>query len=323
MSANASPLPTFARSVCLTDFDQLGSVFANWQGQVEQVSSGRFQGRTQVVVGSVVRLVAAEGNQRVRLHGRDASGLLGIYPLIDGMTTAAWMGSVCHGGQIVVGGSEDKTDICSGRTFAGRVAFIHPEVLEQAARSMLNLDEVTLLRDSAIHSPSPAGFAEVNRLLARLLSAALNDPLLLGTPEGCRLEQGCLRALVAALLPPAPQAHVSPPRRAQLLSRAEAYLREHLGDSVGAIDLCREIGASDRTLRLVFHERYGVGPLTYFRFLRLNAAHARLRSDPHLTVADAAREIGFRHLGNFAADYRRLFGRRLLQRPVRHVFAAR
>lgn len=74
------------------------------------------------------------------------------------------------------------------------------------------------------------------------------------------------------------------------------------------IDLCQETGANDRTLRLAFHERYGIGPMTYFRFLRLNAARVKIRTDPLLTIAEAAAEFGFHHLGNFAADYRRLFG---------------
>lgn len=78
---SAAPLIAFAQAVRLTDFDQVGSVFANWQGQVEQISSGRIEGVIQLAVGNLVRLVAAEGNERVRLRGRDASGLLGIYPL--------------------------------------------------------------------------------------------------------------------------------------------------------------------------------------------------------------------------------------------------
>jgi len=37
----------------------------------------------------------------------------------------------------------------------------------------------------------------------------------------------------------------------------------------------------------------------------LNAVRSRLKAS---AVAAAAREFGFHHLGNFAADYQRLFG---------------
>jgi AraC family ethanolamine operon transcriptional activator len=147
--------------------------------------------------------------------------------------------------------------------------------------------------------------------LNRLLKSGLADPSLLGTPEGRRLEQECVRSLVAALIPQSvSKLSLSHPARSQLVRRGEEFLRSRLGDPVGMIDLCREIGASDRTVRLAFRERYGLGPVTYFRYLRLNAVRSRLKSDPLVAISDAAREYGFHHFGNFAADYRRLFGMR-------------
>ena len=82
----------------------------------------------------------------------------------------------------------------------------------------------------------------------------------------------------------------------------------HLGDRLGAADLCREMAVNDRTLRLAFHERYGVGPMAFFRCLRLNAVRSMMRQHPELKIADVARKFGFHHLGHFAADYRRQFG---------------
>jgi len=87
-------------------------------------------------------------------------------------------------------------------------------------------------------------------------------------------------------------------------------MRARLTDLVGVIDLCLELSVSDRTLRLAFHERYGLGPMVYYKCLRLNVVRFRLKANPHLAIADVAREFGFHHLGNFAADFRRLFGER-------------
>jgi len=87
-------------------------------------------------------------------------------------------------------------------------------------------------------------------------------------------------------------------------------MRSRLREPVGAIELCREIGTSDRSLRLAFRERYGVGPMVYYKYLRLNAVRSRIRSAPTVLIMEAAREFGFHHLGNFAADYQRLFGER-------------
>lgn len=87
-------------------------------------------------------------------------------------------------------------------------------------------------------------------------------------------------------------------------------MRTQLGGGLGAIDLCRELGVSDRTLRLAFRERYGLGPMAYYKCLRLNAVRTAMRATPLVPIADVARGYGFHHLGNFAADYRRHFGER-------------
>lgn len=299
----------FATVRTLTEFEQMGAVFAGWQGQIEQTSSGQFTGSIQVVAGGLIRAVAAEGNQRLRVRGRDGSGMLAIYPMCDRMARCAWNRGFVDPGQIYLGGAEDEIDIGSERQFSGRVAFLDPQILDAAARSLLQLDDVSAFRHSTIRSPPPEVFSLIDRQLNRLLGIGLANPSLIGTPEGHLLEQECLRALVTALFPSGESdAERSVRVRSKLLDRAEEYLRSRIRDPVGMIELCQETGANDRTLRLAFHERYGIGPITYFRFLRLNAVRAKLRTDPRLTIAQAAAEFGFHHLGNFAADYRRLFG---------------
>ncbi|MCE9533307.1 MAG: helix-turn-helix domain-containing protein [Planctomycetes bacterium] len=186
---------------------------------------------------------------------------------------------------------------------------IHPETLQEGIRSLLNSDDTTLPRTWAVLSPAPDAFDCLKRQVTRLLSMGVADQSPLGSPEGHRLEQECVRSLVALLdSTAAPRRQLSLPARTRLVHLAEELMRARLADSFGAIDLCRELGVSDRTLRLAFRERYGLGPMAYYKFLRLNAARSRIKANPLITIADVAREYGFHHLGNFAADYRRLFG---------------
>jgi AraC-like DNA-binding protein len=68
-------------------------------------------------------------------------------------------------------------------------------------------------------------------------------------------------------------------------------------------------GASERLLRYAFLERFGVSPKAYLLAVRLNGVRKELRAaDPVCTVIDVANIWGFWHMGQFAADYRRLFG---------------
>ena len=94
-----------------------------------------------------------------------------------------------------------------------------------------------------------------------------------------------------------------------VLRRALAHIAEHPHDSLGVQDLCRHTGASERTLRRAFTEELGVGPKTYLQALRLNGVYRGLREGDRsdTRVNDVAHRWGFWHVGQFAADYRRLF----------------
>ena len=305
------PSPTGARVLRLTDFEQASSLYSSWQGRFEQLTRGRFEGALRVVRGGVIRVAAIAGNQSVRIRGRDSVGLISVWPVIAGNAGCVWNGRRLTPGQLVLPGTDAEVDHRSARRAEALGVSLLPEALAEAARVVLNSDVTPFTHTWAVLAPHPKAYANLTRELTRLLTAGVADPSLLRTPEGHELEQECVRSLVAVLFPPSvPRSDLSLPGRSRLIRRAEEFMRARLGDPLGAIDLCRELGASDRTLRLAFNERYGLGPIVYFKCLRLNAVRSKLKENPLITIADAARQFGFHHLGNFAADYRRLFGER-------------
>jgi AraC family ethanolamine operon transcriptional activator len=97
---------------------------------------------------------------------------------------------------------------------------------------------------------------------------------------------------------------------ARRLQRAEDYIRANSVGELSLATLCRVVGSPERTLRHDFRARFGMGPKTYLRRLRLNRARQDLRNgDPaHTRVTDVATAWGFYHLGEFAVAYRAFFG---------------
>lgn len=104
------------------------------------------------------------------------------------------------------------------------------------------------------------------------------------------------------------------PRRSDSRARDRAFRRalsiieDRLDDSITVRGLCDELDVGWTTLVQAFREHLGVTPKTYLRTIRLN----RVRRDligaaPESPIADVANRWGFWHMGQFAADYRRLF----------------
>jgi AraC family ethanolamine operon transcriptional activator len=71
-------------------------------------------------------------------------------------------------------------------------------------------------------------------------------------------------------------------------------------------DLCDALAVSRRTLQNCFQVSMNCTPLDFIKIVRLNGVRSMLRRCA--TVSEAAAHWGFWHFGNFARDYRSLFG---------------
>lgn len=111
-------------------------------------------------------------------------------------------------------------------------------------------------------------------------------------------------------------AKAQPPKRISVNLRHQAiklikeYLNEFPHNPVTVSSLCSIAGVSERTLQYAFQEHYGVSPKTFLRNFRLNGVRRELKKCHYSTtkVNDVASLWGFWHMGQFAADYRKLFG---------------
>ena len=92
--------------------------------------------------------------------------------------------------------------------------------------------------------------------------------------------------------------------------RAEESVLAHLGDPISRADLCAAAGVSARSLSRAFERLYGVGPMTFVKQRRLEAAQRLLLATEPMErpVTDVAMECGLYHLGRFSVEYRRAFG---------------
>jgi AraC-like DNA-binding protein len=98
--------------------------------------------------------------------------------------------------------------------------------------------------------------------------------------------------------------------REKVVRSTKLLLDESPNNRLPAGSLAAAAGVSERTLRNVFHDYYGVAPLRYLKLRQLHLFRNALKqADPERhTVIDVATQIGIWELGRFAQAYRRLFG---------------
>jgi AraC-like DNA-binding protein len=98
----------------------------------------------------------------------------------------------------------------------------------------------------------------------------------------------------------------------QPLRRALAFIDERAGDPITLDEIAAAARLSPRGLQAAFRRHLDITPLGYLRSVRMERADRDLQdAEPGdgVSVAALAAKWGFAHLGRFAVDYRRRFGR--------------
>jgi AraC-like DNA-binding protein len=87
------------------------------------------------------------------------------------------------------------------------------------------------------------------------------------------------------------------------------FVDRHEGRLPHIADLCEAAGVSERTLRSIFTQAFGVAPHRYLRTRRMHRIRAILSAaDARQTVSGVAKRFGYSDAGRMASEYRALFG---------------
>lgn len=100
-------------------------------------------------------------------------------------------------------------------------------------------------------------------------------------------------------------------KSAHFLTRSLDFIHDSELENISATELCKQAGCSQRTLEIGFKKRFGVTPKKYIKCLRLAQVHKGLQDFDALgfeSIIELAGVNGFWHMGQFAADYRRIYG---------------
>ncbi len=112
-----------------------------------------------------------------------------------------------------------------------------------------------------------------------------------------------------------------PAAEPKYISQAEEYVREHIHDCPQLSEVARRFDISLRALQAGF-KKYRDYSLSYFmKQMRLQYAHQLIQQDPYRTIEQIALASGFRHWGQFSADYQIKYGERPIdtRRRASHI----
>jgi AraC-like DNA-binding protein len=160
--------------------------------------------------------------------------------------------------------------------------------------------------------PSPDAMERLLRLCTAAGELAEDAPAVLAHPDAAR---GLEQALIEAMIHCFGSGEIEEDRAAQrhhagIMRRFHRVTEAHLDEPLYVPELCKEVGASERTLNTCCHEHLGMGPKHYLLLRRMHMVRRALResSSAETTVTEVAMQYGFWQFGRLAVEYRALFG---------------
>jgi AraC family transcriptional regulator, ethanolamine operon transcriptional activator len=168
------------------------------------------------------------------------------------------------------------------------------------------------LRDTSVRGEAVAR-RRVSELVELLCSG--NETINIANPIAAAAAEEEVLIATARLLQEsncAIQSRAGRPRfaRDRIIARCLEYLRENRGRAILVGDLCTAAQVAERTLRNVFYEYFGVGPVRLLMTRQLQEVRSALlnSSAPGDTVTAIAGRFGVWDLSLFARNYRALYG---------------
>jgi AraC-like DNA-binding protein len=313
MSEKNKGSPVFSMTASVDDADQLTEMLRGWNLEFHQLNRGRIDARLAHVASGPVLLTECSMTRRIQQRGASPTGYRTIaIPCSDTMQVRLW-GEDHMGSNLMLFRPGREMDCISNSNFHVFTVSVAEEHLQKIARRRQTDALERFEFGSEVIACHRDTRERLRGLAARLVESATT--LRTGSTQmnlRPALEENLVSELLDALDEAMPVSGRPMARtRAQLLRKALDVIESHADQPVSIAEVERRSGAGTRTLRYAFQEAFGVSPKQYLQAHRLNQVRRQLRigRPEETTISDIANDWGFWHMGQFARDYRRMFGK--------------
>ncbi len=294
-----------------SDFDHFTEVARSWDLDFYQLDRGKFVAELLQKGGASAQLGEARFSRGLEQYGSAPAGLRTFVISAADSTPFKWRGFEVGRTELLVFPRNPELRSLSSGGFHIYTYSIHEEVLRKKGQE-LGCESIEAFLDSGIEvvSLSEQRVQLLQRACAGILQSQSDPPS--GPGLSGLLEGDLAELLVEALIESVPLRieRELTVLRSSGLSKAMDLVRDHQNHPLTVEDICREAGVKARTLQYAFQEEYGLSPKQWLKFRSLNEVRKELRdSDPDKSkVSDIANKWGIWHMGQFARDYRSIFG---------------
>jgi len=293
------------------DFDQLSHAVHAWDLDFRQLDMGECKAELLQFANGNILLGNARFNRRIDQRG-SAPPENWTFAIFSAQSSSIiWHEQEIPNNSIIVYKPGSEID-CISRPGFEVYTLSFPEDFLNEIGAKLGLAEIRkLVNGSDNFEYDLRGLAVIRGKLHQVVNAVNSGTSQIDTSSLMQsLDVELAEQILLILSRSYPNKNTSTGLRKRAIQRTKAYLTDFPFETHTVSQLCNIAGVSERTLQYAFLEHYGVSPKTYLKNIRLNGARRELwKSNPHVSrVNEVAGSWSFWHMGQFAKDYRKLFG---------------
>ncbi|HKR40533.1 MAG TPA: helix-turn-helix domain-containing protein [Paraburkholderia sp.] len=311
-SADVFQPPLFARGVAFcafTDVNEQARAFDGWDLNYIQISGGTFHGSSSIVTLGGIRLLVESLDKVILQQGAVPTDRLAFAVPLELEGHARMCGEKSGRDSLHVFSSLSQFEFYSPEHHVLVNVEIEPDKLHSEPMRVLAASLRARVLSPVV--PMSCEAAENLRTLLRQIMAASTESS--GTRDDevdgrlALLERTVLFA-ISEVAQDVPQdgGRGRTTRHWALVNSVQERLQDPATCPLTIAELCVQLDMCRRTLQYAFREALDLNPVAYLRAVRLNHVRRELRLGESVTTA--ATRWGFWHLGNFAQDYRAMFG---------------
>jgi len=288
---------TIGRRLQLNNVVSLAACFSSWELEFCQLESGHLETTLSQVDQPGFHLGRLRANQSLEIVGRSPAARHTLIVCSQPAGHYSWSGRPMSADRVLVLPPGESIQAVT----PGGCDLLAISMTEMNFSRMLPARMGRYIRSSGPWILRNADLTRIRQALIRMDQAVSNNA---APPRDLATE---MAAGLASAMGQKPQRLR---RRDEGLLEARRLIGKHAGQDLSIESLCETVGVSHRTLLYAFREHYGLAPKRFLVIYRLNGVRRdfyRLGGQG-VKIIDVASHWGFWHMGQFASDYRRLFG---------------
>jgi len=294
------------------DFEVFKEAALKWSLEFKQLDSGKFSGDIGIIESPQIQIGTTNLNRKLDQRGSTPAGYRTfIIPKQGVCNPYFWRGYEVSDNELLIQPQSRDFFSITNPGWGIYTVSIAEDLVSDLLEKLKAPKSNVLDSSGEVVKLSPQAMKRLCRQLEFVLDMAKQDPSNLQKKVFMKIFTEEIPSMIINNIVSNKQLVFRPPLRIRDISFRKAinYINSCRTEMPSVEELCLISGSSKRTLEYAFKEKYGFGPKEFIRKQLLNKVQQKLtHAKPSTKVRDVAHRYGFSHLGQFATDYKKLFG---------------